>query len=88
MTQQLITTFIAVFLAEIGDKTQIATFTFASNPHYNLWKVLLGACSVLFVISLIAVLVGSKAGDLISPKYLRLVSGSLFIGIGLYTLWR
>ncbi len=57
MTQQLFTIFIAVFLAELGDKTQIATLTFAANPHYNKWVVLLGACSALFLISFIAVLI-------------------------------
>ena len=88
MTQQLITTFVAVFLAELGDKTQIATLSFAANPSYNRWLVLLGACSALFLISLLAVLIGSAAGNWINPKYLRVVSGFLFIGIGLFTLWK
>lgn len=88
MTQQLFTIFIAVFLAELGDKTQIATLSFAANPTNNKWMVLLGACSALFLISLIAVLIGSKAGDLINPRYMKLASGLLFIGIGLFTLWK
>jgi len=49
---------------------------------------LLGACSALFLISFIAVPIGSKAGDLINPKVLKLVSGLLFIGIGLFTRWK
>ena len=88
MTQQLITTFVAVFLAELGDKTQIATLSFAANPSYNRWLVLAGACSALFTISLIAVLVGSAAGNWINPRYLKAASGILFIGIGTYTLWK
>jgi putative Ca2+/H+ antiporter (TMEM165/GDT1 family) len=88
MIQQLITTFIAVFLAELGDKTQIATFSFAANPQYNKWVVLLGSCSALVLISLLAVVIGAKAGDLVNPKYVKLASGLLFIGIGLFTLVR
>jgi putative Ca2+/H+ antiporter (TMEM165/GDT1 family) len=88
MAQQLITTFVTVFLAELGDKTQIATFSFAANPAYNRWIVLIGACSALFIISFIAVLIGSKAGDFVNPKHLKTVSGLLFIGIGLFTLWK
>jgi putative Ca2+/H+ antiporter (TMEM165/GDT1 family) len=88
MIQQLITTFIAVFLAELGDKTQIATFSFAANPQYNKWVVLLGSCSALVLISLLAVLIGAKAGDFVNPKVLKITSGLLFIGIGLYTLMK
>ena len=88
MTQQLITTFVTVFLAELGDKTQIATFSFAANPNYNRWIVLIGACSALFIISSIAVLIGAKAGEFVNPKHLKVVSGLLFIGIGLFTLWK
>lgn len=88
MTQQLITTFIVIFLAELGDKTQIAAFSFAANPQYNKWIVLLGSCSALFIISLIAVLIGAEAGHLVNPKYVKLASGLLFIAIGLFTLWR
>ncbi len=88
MAQQLITTFVTVFLAELGDKTQIATFSFAANPNYNRWIVLIGACSALFIISFIAVLIGAKAGDSVNPKHLKIVSGLLFIRIGLFTLWK
>ncbi len=88
MAQQLIATFLTVFLAELGDKTQIATFSFAANPNYNRWIVLIGACSALFIISFIAVLIGAKVGDFVNPKHLKVVSGLLFIGIGLFTLWK
>jgi putative Ca2+/H+ antiporter (TMEM165/GDT1 family) len=88
MIQQLITTFIAVFLAELGDKTQIATFSFAANPQYNKWVVLLGSCSALVLISLLAVLIGAKAGDFVNPKVLKITSGLLFIGIGLFTIMK
>ncbi len=86
--EQLITIFTAVFLAELGDKTQIATLSFAANPQYNKWIVLLGSCSALFLISFLAVLIGAKVGDLLNPKYLKLASGLLFIGIGLFTLFK
>lgn len=86
--EQLITTFIAVFLAELGDKTQLATFSFAANPSYNKWVVLLGSCSALVVISAAAVLAGSAVGSLVDPKYLKLGSGILFIAIGVLTILR
>lgn len=86
--EQLITTFIAVFLAELGDKTQLATFSFAANPNYDKWIVLLGSCSALVVISAVAVLTGSMIGTLVDPKYLKIGSGILFIAIGLLTILR
>jgi len=48
MTQQLFTIFIAVFLAELDDKTRIATLTFAANPHYNKCVVLLPPAQLCF----------------------------------------
>ncbi|MFQ5684023.1 MAG: TMEM165/GDT1 family protein [Candidatus Binatia bacterium] len=86
MVEQFIATFTAVFLAELGDKTQIATLSFAANPQYNKWVVVLGSCSALVLISLLAVLIGAKAGDFINPRYLKLASGLLFIGIGMVTI--
>lgn len=68
MIEQLITTFIAVFLAELGDKTQLATFSFAANPNYNKWIVLIGSCSALVFISAVAVMTGSAVGGLVEPK--------------------
>ena len=88
MIEQLITTFIAVFLAELGDKTQIATLSFAANPNFNKWIVLLGSSSALLLISGLAVLIGAAAGEFINPKYLKLGSGLLFILIGLFTILR
>jgi putative Ca2+/H+ antiporter (TMEM165/GDT1 family) len=88
MLEQLIATFTAVFLAELGDKTQIATFSFAANPLYNKWIVLIGSCSALFLISFLAVLIGAKAGEYVNPKALKLTSGLLFIGIGLFTIFK
>lgn len=88
MIEQLITTFIAVFLAELGDKTQLATFSFAANPHYDKWIVLIGSCSALVLISSVAVVTGSAVGGLVEPKYLKLGSGVLFIVIGVLTLIR
>jgi putative Ca2+/H+ antiporter (TMEM165/GDT1 family) len=86
--QQLITTFIAVFVAELGDKTQIATLSFAANPSYNKWIVLLGSSSALILISGLAVVVGAAAGEVINPKYLKIGSGLLFIVIGVVTIVR
>ncbi len=89
MAQQLIATFLTVFLAELGDKTQIATFPFAANPNTNRWLVLVGVCSALFLISFLTVLIGAKAGNLVNPEHhLKVASGLLFIGIGLSTLWK
>ena len=88
MLEQLITTFIAVFLAELGDKTQLATFSFAANPNYNKWVVLIGSCSALVLISSVGVLAGAFVGELLDPKYVRWGSGLLFITIGLWTLFK
>jgi putative Ca2+/H+ antiporter (TMEM165/GDT1 family) len=79
--------FITVFLAELGDKTQLATLTFsAENP--NRLAVFLGSAGALTLAALIGVLVGSQLERFISPEKLKIVAGVGFIVIGIWTLWR
>ena len=79
----MITTFGMVFLAELGDKTQLATFTFAAENRMRL-AVFLGSAGALVLSSLLAVLFGSTLSKVIPPHYIRLGAGTLFILIGLW----
>ena len=54
----LLTVFVAVFIAELGDKTQLATLLFAADKAVSKWTVFLGASSALIVAAGIAVLAG------------------------------
>ena len=54
----LATVFIAVFIAELGDKTQLATLLFAADKDVSKWTVFLGASSALVVAAGIGVLAG------------------------------
>ncbi len=74
--------FISVFLAEIGDKTQIATLLFASEAQKSRLIVFLGAASALIAASAIAVIAGDILSRYINPKYLHTAAGVGFIIIG------
>lgn len=80
------TTFVAVFIAELGDKTQLATLSFATGGSSR-WAVFLGAASALVLTSLIAVLAGEGLARVIPPKYLQRGAGVLFLVIGAWVLW-
>ncbi len=84
--RQLFVTFGAVFMAELGDKTQLATFGFAAESRSRL-SVFLGSASALVVTSLLAVLAGGLVGKVVSPLTLQRASGVLFIAIGAWSLW-
>lgn len=84
--QVLLTAFATLFIAEMGDKTQLAVFTLAADSKAPL-AVFIGASLALTVVTLIGVLFGGLVNRLIPPNYLRLGAGFLFIGIGMYTLW-
>ncbi|HID11053.1 MAG TPA: TMEM165/GDT1 family protein [Candidatus Latescibacteria bacterium] len=83
----LLAVFWSVFLAELGDKTQIATFCFASQKGLSRTEVFLAAASALVVSSLAAVVLGAQFGRVLSPKLIRLASGMAFIGLGIWVLW-
>jgi putative Ca2+/H+ antiporter (TMEM165/GDT1 family) len=76
------TTFAAVFLAEIGDKTQLAVFGFASQD-VSKWTVFIAASLGLIAATSIGVLAGAIVGKYIDPTYIKYGSGVLFIVIGL-----
>jgi len=78
--------FLSVFLAELGDKTQLATLLFAADQSLNRWAVFAAASTALILSSLIAVLFGAQIARLIPPSTLRIVAGLGFVGIGLWIL--
>lgn len=79
-------TFAAVFLAELGDKTQLATLSFASSGTSR-WPVFLGSASALVASSAIAVLGGEALARVVPPLLLQRLSGVLFLVIGGWVLW-
>lgn len=82
----LLTVFAAVFIAELGDKTQLATMLFAADKQVSKLTVFLGASLALIVASGIGVLAGSVVSSYISEKFLHVIAGAGFIGIGIWTL--
>ena len=79
--------FLTVFLAELGDKTQLATLLFASDTQVSKVGVFLTASGALVLSTLIAVLVGSQLSQYISPRMLKIMAGVGFIVIGTWVLW-
>lgn len=75
-----------LFIAEMGDKTQLAVFSLVAESRSPL-AVFLGASAALAAVTLIGVLFGGIVTRLVPPLYLRLGAGVLFVGIGAYTLW-
>jgi putative Ca2+/H+ antiporter (TMEM165/GDT1 family) len=82
-----LTVFAAVFIAELGDKTQIATMLFAADKEVGKLTVFLAASAALVVASAIGVLAGSLLSEYINEKYLHYVAGVGFIIIGAFTLY-
>ena len=81
-----ITVFTAIFIAELGDKTQLATMLFATDKDVNKLTIFLAASSALIVASAIGVVAGSFLSQHISEKHLHIIAGIGFIGIGIWML--
>jgi len=84
----LITVFVTVFIAELGDKTQLATLLFAADKEVSKWTVFIGASLALILTSAIGVAAGSLISQIISEKHLHIIAGIGFIAIGVWTLVR
>lgn len=88
MLQTLITVFTTVFIAELGDKTQLATMLFAADRKVSLPVVFAGASLALIASSALGVLAGGAISRLVGEKQLRMAAGILFILMGVWTLVR
>jgi len=80
--------FASVFIAEMGDKTQLATMLFASDKEVSKWTIFFGASLALVAASGIGVLVGGVLSHYVSEKHLHYVAGAGFVIIGIWTLWK
>ena len=78
--------FVTVFLAELGDKTQLATLLFAAEQNTSKVGVFIASAGALVLSSLIAVLVGSQLSVYIPPRALKLTAGIGFIAVGIWVL--
>lgn len=78
-------TFAAIFLAELGDKTQLATLSLASGGKSR-WIVFAGAALALVATSAIAVAGGEMISRVVPPSWIRRVAGLVFVLMGVLFL--
>ena len=83
----LLAVFATVFLAELGDKTQLATVLFASDRQNSALGVFLAASAALVATSAIGVAAGSMLSNYVNTRYLSILAGVGFMVIGAWTLW-
>ena len=81
----LFTTFVTVFLAEMGDKTQLTTITLSSTTNKPL-AVFIGSSVALILATLLGALAGGSIANLIPAFLLKLLSGIVFLIIGIKLL--
>jgi putative Ca2+/H+ antiporter (TMEM165/GDT1 family) len=83
-----LTVFGTVFLAELGDKTQLATVLFASRSSVSLWTIFFAASVALVLTTAIGVATGSVVSQYLDPRYLSYAAGIGFIVIGAWTIYQ
>ncbi|MBU7586126.1 MAG: TMEM165/GDT1 family protein [Nostoc sp. TH1S01] len=80
------TTFVTIFLAEIGDKTQLSTLLMSAESHAP-WVVFLGSAAALISTSLLGVLLGSWISSRLSPKTVEKSAGVMLLLISVMLFW-
>ena len=81
----LLTTFATIFLAELGDKTQLATFAFSAETKSRV-SVFIGSAGALVLTSLLGVLLGAAISKMIPPNFLKMGAGVLFVILGIWMI--
>ncbi|MDY6951899.1 MAG: TMEM165/GDT1 family protein [Thermodesulfobacteriota bacterium] len=82
----MLTTFAMIFLAELGDKTQLAAFALAAESRSRL-AVFLGSAGALVLTSLLAVVFGAAVGRVAPANYVKMGAGGLFVLLGLWMVF-
>ncbi len=80
------TAFLTLFLAELGDKTQLAVIMMTAKTD-NKFSVFLGASAALMLVTLLAILFGSILTQYVPAEWLQRVVAVAFITIGILMLW-
>jgi len=81
------TAFVTLFLAELGDKTQLAIITMSANTESKV-AVFIGASLALVIVSLLAVLFGAALTQIIPVEWLQRIVAAAFIIIGVLMLFK
>jgi Ca2+/H+ antiporter, TMEM165/GDT1 family len=84
--QVFASTFLTIFLAEMGDKTQIATLLMTAESHAP-WVIFLGASTALFMTSLVGVLLGRWLASRLSPQTLDRSAAIMLLGVAGMLFW-
>jgi putative Ca2+/H+ antiporter (TMEM165/GDT1 family) len=83
----VITSFLMIFMAELGDKTQLALIALAASSG-AVWSVFAGATLALWAVSLIGIFVGATLLKNVPKALMHRAAALLFAGFGLLALWR
>ena len=84
--QVFMSTFLTIFLAEMGDKTQIATLLMTAQSHAP-WVIFLGASTALFATSLLGVLLGRWLSSRLSPQTLDRSAAIMLLSVAGMLFW-
>ena len=80
------TVFATVFVAELGDKTQLATVLYAADAQHPKLTVFAGAAAALVLSTALGVAAGAVVSELVDPRILRWIAGAGFIAVGCWVL--
>ena len=80
------TVFGTIFIAELGDKTQLATLLYASDASHPKLTVFAASAAALVLTSALGVLGGSLVGEYVNPRVVRWAAGLGFIAVGIWVL--
>jgi putative Ca2+/H+ antiporter (TMEM165/GDT1 family) len=80
------TVFATIFVAELGDKTQLATLLYASDAANPKLTIFAASAAALVLTSALGVLAGSVVAEYLNPKVVRWAAGLGFIAVGVWVL--